>query len=145
MEWQITKSSGPRRIGLAWSRSSLSIVRKAEAIGVAFLVVLKNRKEITIRFMARKITSTAYLKKDAMRLPKDSQEKLFTATNEFKGFLPDDGPMMVFSDTIYPVFKDGEFADCYSDKGRNAISPAFPACVTPLQFRENLSDTETAV
>jgi hypothetical protein len=32
-----------------------------------------------------------------MSLPKDSQEKLFTATNEFKGFLPDDDPMMVFS------------------------------------------------
>ena len=51
---------------------------------------------------------------------------------------------MVFSNTIYPVFKDGEFADCYSEKGRNAISPAFLACVTLLQFRENLPDTETA-
>jgi transposase len=79
-----------------------------------------------------------------MSLPKDSQEKLFTATNEFKGFLPDDDPMTVFSNTIYPVFKDEEFADCYSEKGRNAISPAFLACVTLLQFRENLSDTETA-
>jgi hypothetical protein len=79
-----------------------------------------------------------------MSLPKDSQEKLFTATNEFKGFLPDNDPMMVFSNTIYPVFKDGEFADCYSEKGRNAISLAFLACVTLLQFRENLADTETA-
>jgi len=79
-----------------------------------------------------------------MSLPKDSQEKLFTATNELQGFLPDDDPMTVFSTTIYPVFKDEEFTDCYSTKGRNAISPAFLACTTLLQFRENLSDTETA-
>jgi transposase len=77
-------------------------------------------------------------------LKKDGQERLFTATNELQGFLPDDDPMVVFSKTIYTAFKDEEFEDCYSKKGRNAISPAFLACVTLLQFRENLSDTETA-
>ena len=41
-------------------------------------------------------------------------------------------------------FKDEDFEDCYSAKGRNAISPAFLACVTLLQFRENLSDPETS-
>jgi transposase len=79
-----------------------------------------------------------------MSLPKDPQEKLFTANNELQGFLPDDDPMVVFSNTIYPAFQDEEFAQCYSTKGRNAISPALLACVTLLQFRENLSDTETA-
>lgn len=79
-----------------------------------------------------------------MSLSKDSQEKLFTANNELQDFLPDGDPMVVFSNTIYPAFHDEEFAACYSTKGRNAISPAFLACVTLLQFREHLSDTETA-
>jgi hypothetical protein len=79
-----------------------------------------------------------------MSLPKDPQKELFTANNELKDFLPDDDPMVVFSHTIYPAFRDEEFAACYSTKGRHAISPAFLACVTLLQFREHLSDTETA-
>ena len=79
-----------------------------------------------------------------MSLNKDSQEKLFTAITELQDFLPEDDPMMVFEKTIYPAYKDEDFAECYSTKGRNAISPAFLACVTLLQFRENLSDTETA-
>lgn len=79
-----------------------------------------------------------------MSLSKDQQEELFTAINELPGFLPEDDPMMVFSREIYPVFKDEDFENCYSTKGRNAISPAFLACVTLLQFRENLSDPETA-
>jgi transposase len=79
-----------------------------------------------------------------MSLNKDSQQKLFTATNELQGFLPEDDPMMVFEKTIYPAYKDEDFAQCYATKGRNAISPAFLACVTLLQFRESLSDTETA-
>ena len=52
-----------------------------------------------------------------MSLNKDSQEKLFTATNELQGFLPEDDPMMVFERTIYPAFKDEDFAECYSTKG----------------------------
>lgn len=79
-----------------------------------------------------------------MSLNKDSQEKLFTATNELQDFLPEDDPMMVFEKTIYPVYKDEDFKECYSTKGRNAISPTFLACVTLLQYRESLSDTETA-
>jgi len=79
-----------------------------------------------------------------MSLNKDSQEKLFTATNELQGFLPEDDPMMVFERTIYPAYKDEDFAECYSTKGRHAIPPAFLACVTLLQFRENLSDPEAA-
>jgi IS5 family transposase len=79
-----------------------------------------------------------------MSLSKDQQEELFTAINELPGFLPEDDPMMVFSREIYPVFKDEDFENCYSTKGRNAISPAFLACVTLLQFRENLSDPETS-
>ena len=79
-----------------------------------------------------------------MSLPKNQQEELFTVINELPDFLPEDDPMMVFSKTIYSAFTDKDFEDCYSTKGRNAISPAFLACVTLLQFRENLSDPETA-
>lgn len=79
-----------------------------------------------------------------MSLPNNLQDELFTATNELPDFLPEDDLMMIFSRIIYPGFNDKDFTDCYSTKGRNAISPAFLACVTLLQFRENLSDTETA-
>ncbi len=49
---------------------------------------------------------------------------------------------MIFSEEIYPLFKDEDFKDYYSDKGRNGISPAFLSGVTLLQFKEDLSDTE---
>ena len=39
-------------------------------------------------------------------------------------------------------FKDKDFKECYSEKVRNAKSPAFLARVTLLQFRENMSDFE---
>ena len=52
--------------------------------------------------------------------------------------------MMVFGRVIFPSFNDREFEECYAENGRPAISPAFLACVTMLQFRENLSDAETA-
>jgi hypothetical protein len=83
--------------------------------------------------------------KVTMSLKKNPQEELFTATNELKDFLRDDDPMMVFSKTIYSAFKDEDFADCYSTKGRNAKSPSFLALVTLLQFRESLSDTWEAL
>jgi transposase len=79
-----------------------------------------------------------------MSLPESSQKLLFAAGNELPDLLPDDDPMIIFSRVIYPSFNDQEFEDCYSEKGRPAISPAFLACVTMLQFRENLSDCETA-
>jgi hypothetical protein len=79
-----------------------------------------------------------------MSLPRNQQEELFSANKELADFLPADDPMMVFSREIYSAFKDEEFAQCYSTKGRWATSPAFLACVTILQFRENLSDPEAA-
>lgn len=79
-----------------------------------------------------------------MSLRNDPQEKLFGTNNELKDFLPENDPMIVFEKTIYPAFNDDDFAKCYSTKGRNAISPAFLACVTLLQFRENMSDTEAS-
>ena len=60
-----------------------------------------------------------------MSLRNDSQEELFGANNELKGFLPDDDPMMVFEKTIYPAFKDEDFIEFYSTRRRNAIPPAF--------------------
>jgi len=77
-------------------------------------------------------------------LPNNKQEELFTATNELIGFLPEDDPMVIFSRKIFVAFKDEDFTEYYSPKGRNAKSPALLACVTLLQYRENLSDTETA-
>ncbi len=71
-----------------------------------------------------------------------NQEQLFTADKMLKGFLPKEDSMMVFSKEIYPLFKDEDFKDFYSDKGRNGISPAFFPRVTLLQYKENLSDTE---
>ncbi len=41
-------------------------------------------------------------------------------------------------------FSDEDFAECYSTKGRHAIPPTYLACVTLLQFRENMSDPEAA-
>ena len=79
-----------------------------------------------------------------MSLPNTQREQLFSAEKELSDFLPAADPMMVFSREIYPAFKDEDFAQCYSTKGRWATSPAFLACVTILQFRENMSDPEAA-
>ena len=79
-----------------------------------------------------------------MSLPESCGENLFAAGNELPDLLPEDDPMMIFSRLIYPAFNDREFEACYSEQGRPAISPAFLACVTLLQFRENLSDAETS-
>ena len=79
-----------------------------------------------------------------MSLPQNQREELFSADKELVDFLPADDPMVVFSREIYPAFKDEDFAQYYSNKGRWATSPAFLACVTILQFRENLSDPEAA-
>ena len=79
-----------------------------------------------------------------MSLPQIQREQLFSAEKELSDFLPLEDPMMVFSREIYPAFKDQDFAQCYSTKGRWATSPAFLACVTILQFRENMSDPEAA-
>jgi transposase len=79
-----------------------------------------------------------------MSLPDYSQEPLFAAANELPNLLPEDDPMMIFGRLIYPTFKDQEFESCYAENGRPAISPAFLACVTLLQYRENLSDSESA-
>jgi hypothetical protein len=79
-----------------------------------------------------------------MSLPQNQREELFSADKELADFLPADDSMVVFSREIYPAFKDEDFARYYSNKGRWATSPAFLACVTILQFRENLSDPEAA-
>ena len=78
-----------------------------------------------------------------MSLKKDKQEDLFSATNVLKDFIPEDDHMMIFSKEIYPAFADKDFEECYSTRGRNAKSPAFLACVTILQFKENMSDTKS--
>jgi len=112
------------------------------------MVPLKNRKKGKINLQGMtthdKILPRKEQREDTMSLRKDSQEELFNANNELQGFLPEDDPMMVFEKTIYPAFKDADFEKCYSTKGRHAISPAFLACVTLLQFRENMSDPEAA-
>jgi hypothetical protein len=62
-----------------------------------------------------------------MSLPQNQRESLFTADKELTDFLPADDPMVVFSQEIYPAFKDEDFARYYSNKGRWATSPAFLA------------------
>jgi transposase len=79
-----------------------------------------------------------------MSLPKDKEEELFGAQNILNNLLPDNDPMVLFSKEVYPVFNDDDFKECYSKSGRNAISPAFLALVTILQWKESLSDPEAS-
>ncbi len=79
-----------------------------------------------------------------MSLPKNKSENLFSAGNTLVNLLPSDDPMVLFSKEIYPIFSDDDFKDCYSTKGRNAISPAFFSLITILQWKESLSDPEAA-
>lgn len=72
-------------------------------------------------------------------------EEMFSADKMMKDYLVPGSPMDIFSREIYPLFKDSDFKEMYSEKGRNGISPAFLAMVTLLQFRENLSDEEAHV
>src|SRR4030066_334642 len=74
----------------------------------------------------------------------EKQKELFTANNILQGFLKEEDPMMIFSKEIYPIFSDDDFKDCYSEIGRNGISPAFLSAITILQWKEHLSDEETA-
>jgi transposase len=79
-----------------------------------------------------------------MSLKKDKQKDLFTANNILHNFLKEDDPMIIFSKNIYPLFSDDDFNDCYSEVGRNGISPAFLSAVTLLQWKESLSDVEAS-
>ena len=49
-----------------------------------------------------------------MSLTDSSQTSLFAASNELPDLLPEDDPMMVFSNFVYPSFKDQDFESCYS-------------------------------
>jgi transposase len=77
-----------------------------------------------------------------MSLKLTNQEELFTADKTMETYLAPGSPMAIFSGEIYPLFRDEDFKEMYSDKGRNGISPAFLAMVTLLQYREDLSDVE---
>ena len=63
---------------------------------------------------------------------KSQEQNLFGADNLLHDFLSEDDPMIVFKEEIVPAFRDDEFADCYSDKGRNAKSPALLSLITVL-------------
>jgi transposase len=43
-------------------------------------------------------------------------------------------------DTLYPQYRDEDFADCYHPEGKPALSPALLALVTVFQRREDLAD-----
>lgn len=79
-----------------------------------------------------------------MSLKKCRQKELYSANNVLSNFLSKNDPMMIFSEEIYSFFSDKDFQDCYSNKGRNGISPAFLSAVTLLQWKESLSDVETS-
>jgi transposase len=78
-----------------------------------------------------------------MSLKPDDQQKLNSASIEFAQLLEKSHPLRLFSEYIYPVFRDEDFKDCYSDNGRSGISPALLSLITILQWRESLSDVET--
>jgi len=77
-----------------------------------------------------------------MSLKSDNQQKLITASLEYGRLLEENDPLKLFSEYIYPEFNDEDFKDCYSDNGRNGISPTLLSLVTILQWRESLSDVE---
>ena len=77
-----------------------------------------------------------------MSLDLTGGEEMFSADKMMKDYLIPGSPMEIFSRELYPLFKDSDFKEMYSAKGRNGISPAFLAMVTLLQFREDLSDVE---
>ena len=79
-----------------------------------------------------------------MSLKSNHQGDLLNASIAYGSLLDAAEPMKLFAEHIYPAFRDNDFRDCYADKGRNGISPAFLALVTILQWRESLSDVETA-
>lgn len=78
-----------------------------------------------------------------MSLKPDDQQKLSSSSIEYAQLLEKDNPLKLFSEYIYPAFKDEDFKECYSENGRNGISPALLSLITILQWRENLSDVET--
>jgi transposase len=77
-----------------------------------------------------------------MSLKLTDQEELFTADKMMGTYLAPGSPMDIFGREIYPLFKDEDFKDMYSNKGRNGKSPAFLSMVTLLQYRESMSDVE---
>jgi transposase len=77
-----------------------------------------------------------------MSLKLTNQEELFTADKTMEKYLAPGNPMEIFSREIYPLFKDEDFKEMYSSKGRNGKSPAFLSMVTLLQYRESMSDVE---
>lgn len=79
-----------------------------------------------------------------MSLKPNNQNDLLDASAMYGDLLDASEPMKLFAEHIYPAFKDEDFSDCYAEKGRSGISPAFLALVTILQWRESLSDVETA-
>jgi len=78
-----------------------------------------------------------------MSLKPDDQHKINDASIEYGSLLEKHNPLRLFSEHIYPIFKDDDFKECYSDNGRRGISPSLLSLITILQWRENLSDVET--
>lgn len=53
-------------------------------------------------------------------------------------------PYITLRDELGVIFEDEDFAELYPQRGQPALSPGRLALVTILQFRENLSDRQTA-
>ena len=79
-----------------------------------------------------------------MSLTESGRRSSFEAGNELPKLFQGNDPMSIFAEKTFPSFSDKDFEECYSENGRPAISPFFLACVTLLQFREHMSDTEAA-
>ena len=52
-----------------------------------------------------------------MSLKPDDQHKINDASIEYGSLLEKHNPLRLFSEHIYPIFKDDDFKECYSDNG----------------------------
>ena len=57
---------------------------------------------------------------------------------------PKGNPYLTLRDTLGPIFSDLDFVALFSHTGQPAVPPWQLALITVMQFRENLSDRQTA-
>jgi transposase len=61
-----------------------------------------------------------------------------------KAAFPKGNPYLTLRDELGPIFSDLDFAGLFSNTGQPAVAPWQLALITIMQFRENLSDRQTA-
>ncbi len=80
-----------------------------------------------------------------MSLKKENKQTSFFDTNYLCSELLDEKDFYyIFREEIYPLLKDEDFKDMYSDKGRNANSPKLNMYTMILQLNEHIPDRAAA-